>query len=97
MYATVQTSERFFAELPFSQSWRQVRQHVGRLHGACVTEFTADDGHGQLRFIYSGHRFQIRSRGNWLEFCACEAPGLDATLSTVHSHFVELLSPGIRD
>jgi hypothetical protein len=98
MYAAaVQTSLRFFAELPFSRSWRQVRQHVGRLAGACVTEFTADDGHGLIGFIYKGHRFSIRSRGKWLEFCAAAAPGLDPILSTVQSHFAELLAPGTND
>jgi hypothetical protein len=97
MYATVQTRYRIFAELPFSQSWRQVRQHVGRLAGACVTEFNAEDGHGRIGFIYKGHRFSICSRDKWLEFYATEAPGLDMFLSTVQSHFAELLAPGTRD
>ena len=89
--------QRVFAELPFSRSWREIRQHVGRLHGACVTGFIAEHGAGRLGFFYKHYRFCIRNRGARLEFCVDEAEDLDPVVCKVQGHFASLLSPGTRD
>ena len=85
-------TQRVFAELPYSKTWREVRQHVARLAGACVTGFFSHDGEPLLDFTYKKHHFRIRKRNAWFEFCADDSIDLDATLMHVQEHFASLLS-----
>ena len=97
MSATLQSTQRFFAEFPFSRTWLEVGQHVAQLVGARVTGFFNYAGEPNLEFTYKQHNFCIRERGDWLEFFVREGDDLDPTLLHVHSHFAPFLSPGICD
>lgn len=97
MLAAPRFRQRVFAELPYVRSWREIRQHVGRLAGAQSKGLYSDRGEPALEFSYRKHSFCIRKRGAWLEFTVDETDHLESVLMHVQGHFASLLSPGLRD
>jgi hypothetical protein len=91
------TRQRVFAELPYFRSWREIRQHVGRLAAAQVKGLYSDHGEPALESSYRKHSFSIRKRGAWLEFTIDETDDLESVLMHVQGHFASFLSPGLRD
>jgi hypothetical protein len=69
---------RVFAELPYVRSWREIRQHVGRLAGAQVKALYSDLGEPFLEFSYRKHSFCICNRDAWLEFTVDETDDLES-------------------
>jgi hypothetical protein len=62
-FAGPRIRQRVFAEVPYVRSWREIRQHVGRLAGTQVNGLYSDLGEPFLEFSYRKHSFCIRKRG----------------------------------
>jgi len=58
--APAPAQRRTFAQLPLNKPFRDVCNHVNALHGACLTQLSADERseNPYLTFIFQGHRFR---------------------------------------
>src|SRR6266550_2371833 len=83
---------RQFGELPQSATWYKLRQHIGTLNGASVTEFITDDiTEAWIDFSLRGYQFTVNNQFGDYWFFANDAQAPDEILETILSHCRSLL------
>ena len=83
---------RQFGELPQSATWYKLRQHIGELDGASVTEFITDHvTEAWIDFSFRGYQFTVNNQFGNYWFFANDAQAPDEMLETVLFHCRSLL------
>jgi hypothetical protein len=83
---------RKFAELPQTELWYTVRDHVQKLPGALLTGFLCDRvTEAWIDFEFRGHSFSINDQFGEYWFFVKDPACPDATLDEVVTHFQSLL------
>ena len=83
---------RHFGDLPQTKLWHEVRDHVGQLHRAVLTQFVADHvTEAWIDFTYKGHAFSINDQFGDYWFFVRDPQCPDETLREVIRHFQRLL------
>ena len=90
-------SKRMFAELPFSQTWPDIRSRAEQLEGALVTRFTADERDTWLVFDYGAYEFCLHDYESIVQFTVNDFDCSETVLNNVLRHFSEFLSPHMGD
>jgi hypothetical protein len=83
---------RQFGELPQTFLWYELRDHIGGLDGAVVTDFVTDDiTEAWIDFTYHGYRFSVNDQFGdyWFFVDGPHCP--DEVLESVLSHCKLLL------
>jgi hypothetical protein len=84
---TMNDGSRHFGDLPASIGWHQLRKHIGRLHGAQVTDFITDNiTEVWIDFTYRGHQFSINNQFGQYWFFADDAQCSEEILEAVLDH-----------
>ena len=88
----MQDGSRHFAWLPFSPSWERVRDHLGQLEGALLTEYLTDGvTEAWIDFELGEQRFTINNQFDEFWFFVADPSFPEALLHLVLSHFCGLL------
>ena len=83
---------RHFADLPQTEEWYGVRDHVAQLSGAVLTGFVTDHvTEAWIDFTYASHRFSINDQYGDYWFFVEDPACPDDVLRRVLSHFERLL------
>lgn len=91
------TTERRFADLPFTQSWQAIVTHLDSLDGAASLSFLMgddEDPRTQLIFIFRRNLFRLVSDNDRVALSVADANCPDRVATAVLRHFAWLLSPG---
>jgi len=84
---TTNDGSRWFAELPESRSWRELRDHLARLSGVYITKFLTDEvTEAWIDFAYRGHTFSVNNQFGDYWFFVREPGCPDDILIEVVSH-----------
>ncbi len=83
---------RNFTDLPMTQDWYAVRDHVRLLPGATLTGFVTDDvTEAWIDFTWRGHRFSINNQYGDDWFFVDDPLCPEGFLMEVRAHWAELL------
>lgn len=83
---------RNFADLPQTQLWYAVRDHISALPGACLTSFITDGvTEAWIDFTYRNHHFSINDQYGDYWFFVKDPKCPDEILEEVYEHFHKLL------
>ncbi|WAS04042.1 hypothetical protein LQF76_08330 [Gloeomargaritales cyanobacterium VI4D9] len=83
---------RQFGELPQSLLWYKLRDHIGGLDGAAVTDFVTDDiTEAWIDFSYCGYRFSVNDQFGDYWFFVDDPNCPDDVLQSILSHCKLLL------
>lgn len=92
MNITMNDGSRKFGELPQSVTWYELRQHIGKLDGASVTEFITDDvTEAWIDFSFRGYQFAVNNQFGAYWFFASDPQVADEILGKILSHCGSLL------
>ena len=86
---------RHFGDLPQTVLWHELRDHIGRLDGAVVTDFVTDNvTEAWIDFTYRTYRFSVNDQMGEYWFFVDNPNCPDEALETVLSHCELLLGSG---